>query len=489
MFQLYRVFAAALLGLSALFVASPALASFPPVASVKYVPIGYTGNEYPISSATDTREAACQLTLSAYVYYVGAGRASSSMNGDICVITVSNPGQQPYSITYKPREINAPASCPANSTSSSGACSCNAGFVQNAANNGCVPYVSPDDAACRDAEIVDNSTLGMGSQYGTVSGRISSGDSVCMKTAGVSPGKGCAGVFEADIGFKDGDKWKTTGYSRRNSGDKQSCTVRVDGDPVDPEKPPLSEPAKCPPGQAPGKVNGLDICAKIGAEVPKETTTKKEETTVKPDGSTVGEVTTEKTECDGKNCTTTKTKVTTKTPVGGGDPVVETETNTSVCRVGQGSCGVIAGGTGSGGAGGEGSSFTGACASGFKCAGDAIQCAMAREQHQQNCKLYTPDTEPASAFNQAVAGTDGFSMDSLKANAQSVTVQQFDTAGRGWAKSCPADPQIPLGFGGSNASFVIPFSRICGPLEILALAGVGITLLGSMLWVLGGKKS
>lgn len=113
-------------------------------------------------------------------------------------------------------------------------------------------------------------------------------------------------------------------------------------------------------------------------------------------------------------------------------------------------------------------------------------CAVAREQHLNNCKLLD-DSNPHPQYKAATDGSDDQSADKLKANAQQISVpNNFNQAGFGWGKGCPSDPEIPLGF--VNRSFSIPFSRICGPLEALSLAGVGITLLGCMVWVVGGKK-
>lgn len=132
------------------------------------------------------------------------------------------------------------------------------------------------------------------------------------------------------------------------------------------------------------------------------------------------------------------------------------------------------------------SNWGGSCGS-FTCDGDAIQCAIAREQHQLNCKLFDEKVSHP-AYQAAVDGTDEQSADKLKAKAEQISVAaNLDQSGFGWAKACPADPEIPLGF--VQQSFTIPFSRICGPLEALSLAGVGITLLGCMVWVIGGKKA
>ena len=132
------------------------------------------------------------------------------------------------------------------------------------------------------------------------------------------------------------------------------------------------------------------------------------------------------------------------------------------------------------------SNWGGSCGS-FTCDGDAIQCAIAREQHQRNCKLFDEKTSHP-AYQAAVDGTDEQSADKLKAKAEQITVDKtFNQTGFGWGTSCPLDPEIPLGF--VDRSFTIPFSRICGPLEALSLAGVGITLLGCLVWVIGGKKA
>lgn len=134
-------------------------------------------------------------------------------------------------------------------------------------------------------------------------------------------------------------------------------------------------------------------------------------------------------------------------------------------------------------------SFQGSCKANFKCEGDAVQCAMATEQHKRNCELFEKDTDASSPLNKALNGTDEQSADKLKEKADQVDVpSSLDQGGLGWGSGCPQDPEISLPFAGGR-SFSIPFSRICGPLNILALAGVGITLLGCAIWVVGGKKS
>lgn len=153
-----------------------------------------------------------------------------------------------------------------------------------------------------------------------------------------------------------------------------------------------------------------------------------------------------------------------------------------------GATGGTDGGTGNGEGDGEDdeSGFGGSCESGFTCEGDAIQCAIAREQHIRNCKLFNDPAD--SVYTAAVDGSDGLNTDKLKSEAAQVSIGSFDQSGFGWGSSCPADPSISLNFGQSG-EVTIPFSRICGPLSVLSMAGVGITLLGCMVWVLGGRNN
>lgn len=134
------------------------------------------------------------------------------------------------------------------------------------------------------------------------------------------------------------------------------------------------------------------------------------------------------------------------------------------------------------------STFTGACGA-WVWTGDALVGSIAKEQHDRDCQFYNPDPDTQSTFALALSGADNQNMDYLKSHSQQVSVGLLDVTGSGWSRACPADPLIPLNFGRTTASFSIPFSRICGPLDILSLAGVGITLLGSMLWVLGSGKA
>jgi hypothetical protein len=150
-------------------------------------------------------------------------------------------------------------------------------------------------------------------------------------------------------------------------------------------------PVPCPHGQVRGTVNGVERCLPGNTTgtngPPAETTT----TTTAPDGTvTEREISEERvTNCSGPGaCSTTVTTTTTTTVTpSGGSPSTTTETTTATepgdgtelggfCQENPNSpiC--------------KSSAWGGAC-SAFTCDGDAIQCAIAREIHQNNCNLYS----------------------------------------------------------------------------------------------------
>lgn len=420
MAHLYRLGAALLLVLTLGMVPTPSYASFP----ATVVTPACTSNCWtwannhrqgqPLGPARYQISQTCadavgfMIALSGSRTATGVSSASASPgNSGYCSYTMDS-GSVFNASAISP--VSAPPvaavySCPANSTLSGSSCTCTAPNVENAAHNGCI---SADNGVCASAAVL-GSVIAFGQDYygDIVAGKVSSGSPVCASTPGVTPGRGCNATFERTMSYSKPDgTWVSEGHLTRTVGDAQSCDQ-----PAVPPANPASSPSKsdflkCPVGQAVGQVNGVDTCYKIGAEAPKVVESAKSDSTAKADGSTVGTSTAEKTECDGKTCTTTKTVTTTTTPAGGGSPVVGTETSTSICKVGEGSCGVAAGGTGSGGAGGEGSSFGGQCsqvaagnASAFKCTGDAIMCAVSREQHARDCALFETPSSQSDLYN------------------------------------------------------------------------------------------
>lgn len=180
---------------------------------------------------------------------------------------------------------------------------------------------------------------------------------------------------------------------------------------------------------------------------------------------------TEATTCTGSACTTSSTTTTNGAQTGSTtgttskDGLCQSNPSNAQCGDGDGL-------------------WAGTCESGFTCEGDAVQCAISRELHNRQCQLYRDDKGDATRFDDAATGADGKSAQALKdaAAAGATSVGVFNTAGYGWSRSCPADPHIPLTWV-SGGELVIPFSRICGPLGLLAAGAVAMNLLGCMVFV------
>ena len=480
-------------------------------------------NPWLATGTASTKEAACEAAHAAAV-------AADKTTAAFVIISISESGCYSGPSSQVNTLFVVSLSCPANSSPSGGMCVCNAGFTER--NGSCVgpeqcvaPLVEVNgkcscpagtkeetdanglrqckpDSVCSEmagkplglpvtADYGSKSPSALGRMIGKPSTTcFPGGCSVSGTVSGCWSAKGVAGCNLTDAKFtgdKCDDKAPPGGCPSGSSPSQYAAGVCI---PDENKCPAGSSPSKyasgvcipdenpCPAGQAPSKY-AAGVCVPkddpnadgngetgnnskcppgrvesryaAGVCIPADTTV--------GDGSGGGGGTTCK---DGK-CTTTN-------PDGSTDEKPEQEfckenPDAPQCKK---------------------SNWGGSCGS-FTCDGDAIQCAIAREQHQRNCKLFDEKTSHP-AYQAAVDGTDDQSADKLKGKAEQISVgTNFDQSGFGWAKGCPADPEIALGF--VQQSFTIPFSRICGPLEALSLAGVGITLLGCMVWVIGGKKA
>lgn len=378
--------------------------------------------------------------------------------------------------------------CPAGSILSGSSCVCDTGYEEK-------------DGTCK-LKVTENSCTGLSDFCTGLKGQ-----KISLEGKGQSSPPGCAadssrpncamGCAGEEVGmgvsYKNSDGDWMTGQEYRVTGG--TCTL------PQPSDVPQKKESDC--AGSVGEVNGVRVC------VPSQAATgdKTSKETKNSDGTTTNTET--KTTCEKGVCTTTTT--TTNKDASGNTTSTSSSSSSSsqssycVSNKSSAVCAATNGdknpdskdGTDKGKdekCQGEDcedkpGKFEGSCMAGFTCDGDALQCAQAKEQHRRNCELFEKDTDSNSLTNKALNGTDDKSADALRARAGQVNVAStFDQAGLGWSHSCPADPRIPLGFGGSNSEFTIPFSRICGPLGVLSLAGVGITLLGCGVWVLGGKK-
>lgn len=420
--------------------------------------------------------ATLQEAQSSYIAYWNAGASvgsvtwSSSLSGSNLIYSAVSSiyGLRDAAVIAKPTQPALPIySCPSNATLSGSTCTCSVGFTQS--GSGCL---DANIAKCDDKkggyDLFNGSKMNM------------PGASYCPASGG---GSGCAAVVNGAYAIVDkttGQKVWTTeikytgGTCTPPSGSGSGGTSSTGSGSND-------APTPCKGQQ--GIVNGVTVCIPFGPGNPPSDTVTSSTTNSGSGGTTT---TTDHTTCDGTRCTTTTTTTTTKPDTSGGtggtgsgtgtttttDTTTQDKPQDSFCKENPESPMCKSG------------SFGGDCGGGFSCDGDAIQCAIAQEQHRRNCQLFNPDTDPNSAVNKAMSGNDPGNVDAMKASAAGapVGVGSFDFSGKGWARSCPQDPIIPIPWGKAQ-EFTLPFSKLCGPLGLAADIAVAITALACMVFV------
>lgn len=296
--------------------------------------------------------------------------------------------------------------------------------------------VKPDDRTpeqlCEDAALEYNSTL-QADRFMRAKGQLSefaNGGLTCAGVNGLPEGTGCKHWFTGDLGFKDdqGQPW-VNGYSiALNKGDSRAgggitCSTADGGSPPK-EDPP---PDDCKQGYK-GQVNGVDVCVEAWTG---ETEGNDWERHTDGQGNKTDNKTNIK--CKGDQCTVTETTTTTK-PDGSTTTTTTTTQDvnrqgycarnpeSAICRREDDTSGGDKGpatrpGGGSGDGDGDGgfckenpespkcrdSTFSGSCAANFQCDGDAIQCAIAKEQHIRACQLFDDESPESKLYNEEKA--------------------------------------------------------------------------------------
>ncbi|WP_200947622.1 virulence factor TspB C-terminal domain-related protein [Acidovorax sp. Root568] len=141
---------------------------------------------------------------------------------------------------------------------------------------------------------------------------------------------------------------------------------------------------------------------------------------------------------------------------------------------GGGGTGTGGGGTGNGNGDGEddGSGFGGSCMSGYACEGDAIQCAIAKEQYARNCKLFD-DTSAESDLYNANKGKTGNQTGDLPGNETISLSGRIDTSDPLGGGGCIGDLSVTVW--GQGVS--LPLSNLCQYLAMLGNILVAVSML------------
>lgn len=334
--------------------------------------------------------------------------------------------------------------CPAGSTLSGSSCTCNAGLTQSGST-----CVNPDIQKCSDAK-------GGVDLFDGFSSLPTVGASFCPSNGNASS---CASTVVGGFCVIKASVKKCTHEVKYGGG---TCTP--------PAPTPTESPVPTPCKGTYGQVNGVDVCLPLGSDPSVSIETgKKTETTTTPSGGGGSTTTTEQgtSTCIGSQCSTTTTKTTT-----GPDGVPSTSTETKseskddFCKNNPRSPQCIS------------SSFSGSCSAAFSCDGDAVMCAITREQHTRNCKLFDDNTSTEAQLYGAEKNKVGSQTGSLP-GSQTVAISSssFDTSDAiGGGSGCIADKSVAI----AGSVVTIPFSNVCGHLAMLGniLLAVSFLLAG-----------
>ena len=123
------------------------------------------------------------------------------------------------------------------------------------------------------------------------------------------------------------------------------------------------------------------------------------------------------------------------------------------------------GGSGDGEDGDGDGKFSGSCEASFQCEGDAIQCAIALEQHKWNCTLtdlLTDEDGYSDTFSQEK--TDGRQAHERVSNT-SINVNDLNTSSIIGSGACVDDLDVQI----MGQTLTIPFSILCPYLAAIGL--------------------
>lgn len=363
--------------------------------------------------------------------------------------------------------------CPENSNDSGGSCVCNPDFIEESGS--CIPKPPPDP--CELLDDMCSGSQGKTSAF-SLSGKKTGVSFTCMSplSFGGDPLPGCTKGCMAQVGgfttaFQSDDgNWVTQGTAKYSGSTCDPSVINDLNSEADPEYEPEENPEtsnppdpSCPGGFK-GEVNGVSVC------VPPKGSSGVTELEEKDNGD--GTKTNTKTEvkCENGKCEVTKTSTTTNTQTN--STVSSSSTTTTVEKSAYCSQNKTTAACKNEKGEEEGNGkFGGSCSAGFTCEGDALQCAIAKEQHKRNCEMSDDllKTDEYKAWQTAKAWDGKSVTGNLPGNREhtiSLNVGD-DFIGSG---SCPSDKTIEIPYG---LFFTIPFSAMC---EWLRLLGEGFVI-------------
>lgn len=379
--------------------------------------------------------------------------------------------------------VRAPA-CPENSSVSAednNKCACNAGYVEKGGSF-CekVAEAGSLEKACADLakDGVKWRNMEVQKPVGVSGVSITS---VCARDLYWSPdsfpGKGCTLSYEWSWSGSHGDG--VISHFGTGTPTAAPCTMDNGDSNKEQDEKDKAEKAKCANGYS-GTVNGVQTCVPFAEKTgvdgsTKETTENGKKTTVKTDNTTT---------CTGNTCKTTTTTTTTTTNISTGASTTTTKTTettgslTDYCaqKPEAGLCGGSGGKGNENGDGEDGSEFGGSCSGGFTCAGDAIQCAIAKEQHKRACKLFDDKNDASTSYEEEAKKEATRDVTKDLAGNEEVDIasklRRDNLLGSG---QCIRDLQVTV----HGSSITLPLSGLCSHLQVLGNILIAIASLAA----------
>lgn len=282
--------------------------------------------------------------------------------------------------------------------------------------------------------------------YGTVSGNMAPGSSACNAS-------GCMATFAGTVlRVKDASgQYVTEGAMTFTD---QKCTFSADTGATE---------DTCPGGTS-GEVNGVTVCVNFDPKTNTIESVKATTSTTANGSGTATATSTSTTTCSNGSCNSTTTTVINNNGTTSSETKTTDEPQSDFCAKNPKDPQCT-----------DEGSFSGSCAGGFTCTGDAVQCALAREVHAQNCKLNATTDE--SALYDLSKGKEGNQTTDLPGNGEHtfgpVSFDQSDALGGG---TCITDLTLEV----LGNSVTLPTSNVCPYLLWLRSALLAI---GAILWI------
>jgi len=372
-----------------------------------------------------------------------------------------------FSFNYK-------SSCPANSVLSGSSCVCDPGFDEQ---GGQCKHTSSGNS-CNG---LSDFCSGLKGEKINLEGKGTATPPGCSADS-QRPNcpMGCAGeAVGMGVSYKTPDGSWMTGQEYRVTGG--TCTL------PQPSDVPQKKESDC--AGSVGEINGVRTC--VPNQAATGDTTSKE--TKNGDGTSSN--TESKTTCEKGVCTTTST--TTTKDASGNTTSTSTSSSSSsqreYCAANKAStvCAATNGDKNPDGKDGSGkdgeectgddcketpSKFTGSCEAGFSCDGDALQCAIAQDQHRRTCQLF--DTQSAeSRLYDSEKGKTGSQTKDLPGNETiDFGSNRIDTSSALGGGTCLTDLQISV----MGHSETLPLSQYCKWLDYAGNILVAVALLGAL---------